>query len=226
MSTHRVSAAGFARFAVELHRAAGVAQVVETIAQFALQVTSSKHASLTLITRRCPELATVTDPKLTDLCQDQIETNAGPLIDAGRGETILITDCRAEVRWSGQWSERCLAADIASALHVPLLLEVRPLAVLSVYHAEPNAFDADDVAAAQILAGHAAVALAAARQEETLGQAADTRKVIGQALGILMERYNLSGDQAFQVLKRYSQTSNRKLRAVADELIETRQLPD
>jgi AmiR/NasT family two-component response regulator len=48
---------------------------------------------------------------------------------------------------------------------------------------------------------------------------------IGQALGMLMERYKLDADRAFEVLKRYSQDNNRKLHDVAQELIDTRKLP-
>ena len=73
--------------------------------------------------------------------------------------------------------------------------------------------------------GHAAVALAAARDLENVWQAVDTRKLIGQAQGMLMERYRLGPDQAMAVLLRYSQDSNLKLRMVAERLIETSRLP-
>ena len=58
-----------------------------------------------------------------------------------------------------------------------------------------------------------------------MAQAVDARKLVGQAMGILMERYDLDSDRAFEVLKRYSQDNNRKLRDVAQELIDTRKLP-
>ena len=72
---------------------------------------------------------------------------------------------------------------------------------------------------------HAAVALANARQTENLWVAIDARKLVGQAQGILMERFDLDADQAFAVLLRYSQHRNLKLRAVADLLVKHRQLP-
>ena len=58
-----------------------------------------------------------------------------------------------------------------------------------------------------------------------MAQAVDARRLVGQAMGILMERYDLDSDRAFEVLKRYSQDNNRKLRDVALELIDTRKLP-
>jgi AmiR/NasT family two-component response regulator len=53
----------------------------------------------------------------------------------------------------------------------------------------------------------------------------DARKLVGQAMGILMERYDLDADRAFKVLQRYSQSTNTKLRDVAQQLIDTRRLP-
>ncbi len=54
----------------------------------------------------------------------------------------------------------------------------------------------------------------------------DGRHVIGLAQGILMERFDLSTDQSFSVLRRYSQDRNMKLRSVAAHLVESRSLPD
>jgi GAF domain-containing protein len=110
-------------------------------------------------------------------------------------------------------------------LDVPLATSGGTVGVLGLYSAAPDAFDDDDEAVAQILARHASVAVASARREESLGQAVDARKLVGQAMGILMERYNVDGDRAFAILKRYSQDTNTKLRDVAQQLIDTRKLP-
>lgn len=69
-----------------------------------------------------------------------------------------------------------------------------------------------------MFASHAAVAFADAQQLDQLALALDSRDLIGQAKGILMERYHLTPDQAFRVLVRGSKHSNRKLRDVATEL--------
>lgn len=79
-------------------------------------------------------------------------------------------------------------------------------------------------ALAEVIADHAAVAVANAKTESTLWQAIQARKLIGQAQGILMERFDLTDEQAFAVLRRYSQDSNTKLRDVAQRLIATRNL--
>ena len=68
-------------------------------------------------------------------------------------------------------------------------------------------------------AAHAAIAYAGIRKETQLAEALVRRDLIGQAKGILMERYKISGERAFLVLTRVSQASNRKLFDVADELV-------
>jgi AmiR/NasT family two-component response regulator len=78
---------------------------------------------------------------------------------------------------------------------------------------------------AHVFAQHASVALATAKREEGLRVAIDTRHLIGQAQGILMERFGLTADKAFSVLRRYSQDHNVKLRDLAEELVNTRELP-
>ena len=60
---------------------------------------------------------------------------------------------------------------------------------------------------------------------EQLTQAVENRTVIGQALGILMERFSFDADQAFDYLARCSKEQNRKLYAIAVEFVETRELP-
>jgi AmiR/NasT family two-component response regulator len=73
---------------------------------------------------------------------------------------------------------------------------------------------------ADLFATHAAIALGHAEERENLNQALQSRKVIGQAIGILMERYQLTEDRAFSFLVRASSHGNIKLRDVAAELVD------
>ncbi len=74
-------------------------------------------------------------------------------------------------------------------------------------------------------ATHVAVALSGALETESLRTALASRTVIGQATGIVMERFDLAPDLAFGVLSRLSQEKNRKIRDLAEELVRTRKLP-
>jgi AmiR/NasT family two-component response regulator len=87
-------------------------------------------------------------------------------------------------------------------------------------------FGPDDWAIGHALAGHISVILSAERQIDQLGMAVHTRTHIGQAQGILMERFDIGADQAFDYLRRVSSNSNRKLAEVAEEIARTRKLPE
>jgi len=100
------------------------------------------------------------------------------------------------------------------------------MGTLNLYDSRPNHFSTSDLQVAHVLARHAAIALSRVRESENLWRAVDARKVIGQAEGILMERYALDQERAFEVLRRYSQDTNVKLRDVAQMVVDTRRLPD
>jgi GAF domain-containing protein len=221
------SAEAFARLASELQGVGGVEETVDAVVQFAPQAVACRYAAVVLITRgRRLEIMATTSPLLAELYRRQIDAGAGPLITAvENGETILIRDTSAETRWSETWSEQVSAAGIRSSVHLPLLVGSRPLAVLSLYSDQPDAFTEEDLAVAHILARHASVAISAAREEQTLAQALDARKLVGVAMGILMVTYDVDQDRAFTILRRYSQDTNTRLREVAQHVIDTRKLP-
>ncbi|TWD81263.1 GAF domain-containing protein [Kribbella amoyensis] len=216
----------FAQLAVELHEEGGVDETVEAVLQFALQAVSCKSAGVLLVQLdgRLETLAATDD--LVEQCDRlQIETGTGPARETMDEDTVLIADTAADERWP-VWSAKTAALGLGSLLCVRLHAGGITLGVLQLFAAEPDTFDADDDAVAHILARHASVALASARQEESLWQAIDARKLIGQAQGILMERFGIDDGLAFTVLRRYSQDYNLKLRDVAQRLIDTRRLPD
>ncbi|MEV6286184.1 GAF and ANTAR domain-containing protein [Kribbella sp. NPDC051770] len=223
-----VAADVFARLAVELHDASGVDETVDAVVQFALQALNCTYAGLALAARgHRAEIAAVTDPVVADVYTLQIDAEDGPLITSMRERsTILIRDTLTDERWP-KWAAKVSGLGVRSVLDVPLMLGdgSRTVGALGLYSPDADAFGPDDEAIAQILARHATVAVATARHEETMAQAIDARKLVGMAMGILMERFDVDSDRAFAILKRYSQDTNTKLRDVAQQLVDTRTLP-
>jgi GAF domain-containing protein len=219
------SADRFAELAVELHESDGVGETVEAVLSFALDAVGCTQAGVAVLNRGRLEVAAVTDPVIKDIYRCQIDDGEGPLITAAlERRTIRVSDTAKETRWP-RWSTMISALGLLTVMQVPLTIAGKTVGVLSLYSTKVDGFDDDDEAVAHILARHAAVAVATARQEESLVEAVDARKLIGQAMGILMERFAVDGDRAFAILRRYSQDNNIKLRAVAEQLIETRKLP-
>jgi AmiR/NasT family two-component response regulator len=93
---------------------------------------------------------------------------------------------------------------------------------INFYSTESEDLHPEAEALADLFAAHSAIALGHARERETLNEALHTRKVIGQAIGIIMERYHMNEDRAFAFLVRASSQGNIKLRDIAQELVNQR----
>lgn len=157
--------------------------------------------------------------KLDDL---QMTFNEGPCVQAALDDLIVRTeDFRSEERWP-KYSPAVVELGVLSGLSVKLYTADRTAGALNLFSFKPHAFDAEDETIATVLASHAAAAILASRQGEQLQSALTTRDRIGQAKGIIMERYGVDDVAAFDMLKRLSQDSNVRLADIAQRVIETR----
>ena len=185
-------------------------------------------ASITLIRGEKAFTAAYDGQMALDADELQYERGYGPCIDAGlSGQTMVIDDMTTEERWP-DYARNAAAHGVGSSLSVPLPFQTATIGALNTYSTRPHAFGQDDLVLGQEVATWIALAVgnadAAARTSDELRNmhiAMKSRAVIDQAKGMLMERYKIKEDRAFAVLARASQTSNIKLRDVAQELIDT-----
>ena len=162
-------------------------------------------------------------PAAVDALQEEV--GQGPCLDAVWEQRIVrVDDVGTDERWPA-FAEKAADLGVGSMLCFQLFVEGDKLGALNVYSGRPAAFDEESQDIGLMLAGHAAVALAGAEHEQNLRAGISHRDIIGQAKGILMERYKLTADQAFGVLVRTSSVTNRKLRDLAEELCTTGQIP-
>ncbi|TFV61166.1 ANTAR domain-containing protein [Mycobacterium sp. PS03-16] len=166
-------------------------------------------------------LAQVTDlpHKLDEL---QMKFGEGPCVQAALQDTIVRTDdFRDESRWP-QYAPACVEMGVLSGLSFKLYTADRTAGALNLFGFEPDVWNAEAETIGTVLAAHAAAAVLASRQEEQLQSALSTRDRIGQAKGIIMERYKVDDVQAFEMMRRLSQDSNKKLTEIAQQVIDTR----
>ncbi|MGY1709874.1 GAF and ANTAR domain-containing protein [Geodermatophilus sp. SYSU D00758] len=167
--------------------------------------------------------ATGERPTTLDALQDRL--GEGPCYAALRQEVVHAPDVATEERWP-RFATAARELGVGSMLSLRLYVTPgKELGALNLYAGTPHAFDGDSEAVARIVAVHAAIALAAAEREEHLEAALRSRDRIGQAKGILMERYKLTPDQAFAFLVRTSSVTHRKLTDIADEIATTGAIP-
>ncbi len=216
----------FAELALSLHQEPTFDETVERVLEFALKAVDCTYAGVVFVGRQ-QEIETVapTHPIVEKLDRMQTELGEGPDVAADRErDCLVVDDLRADLRWP-RWAAAAADAGVRSMLGARVYVSSSTIGSLNLYDPRPQHFSTADRQVAHILARHAAVALDTKQDSENLWRAIDARKVIGQAQGILMERYDLDAGQAFAVLRRYSQDHNVKLHDVALRLIEKRTLP-
>jgi hypothetical protein len=164
-----------------------------------------------------------TTPLVTDLDQLQTELYEGPCITAidepADDGVVLAQDLAGED--AGRWprfAPHAVDAGYRAILSTQLTADKSMRAALNLYAREPCAFDQEARRTAGLFGVQAAILLYGHEHVGHLQRAVDSRDVIGQAKGILMERFTVSDDEAFQMLVRSSQETNMKLVDVAEWL--------
>jgi hypothetical protein len=228
----------FSDIARRLYSAETVEDTLQEIAQLACKtVEGCNFAGMSIVRGKAIETPAQTDPAVGELDAIQSEMGTGPCVDAIiQHQTFYVEDLRSESRWP-TFARRAVEHGMASMLSFRLFVEAdesgeRTMGALNLYSRDRAAFDDSAQEVGLILASHASVALAGAQalakekdDVANLHLAIAGRDVIGQAKGILMERDRLTGDQAFDVLRRASQHVNLKLREVAQRVTETGERP-
>ena len=160
------------------------------------------------------------------LDESQYELGHGPCLAAASSTDIqAVTDMASEGRWP-DWASRALQAGAHSSLSIGLPVQEAVTGALNLYSTKPHAFGDDAIAVAQTFAGYANVAMANAYLYDattTLAQhmeaALASRAVIEQAKGIIMGDRRCTADEAFTILTKLSQDTNRKVRDIAAAIV-------
>ncbi|GAA1827753.1 GAF and ANTAR domain-containing protein [Microlunatus capsulatus] len=163
------------------------------------------------------------------LDERQYELGSGPCLDAALvGGTILVDTADPHSTYP-QFSRMAAQHHITQVLAVGLPTHQRTVGALNMYVSSPQPLSTASVELAQTFARHAAVVVAnavlhhdALEEARHVQEAMKTRAAIEQAKGILMATRHCTAEQAFGLLTRASQQQNRKLRDIADDLVNRR----
>jgi hypothetical protein len=195
---------------------ADVGQVLDRIVIAARDnVPGSNYASIT-VRHQDETLETVaaTDPIVVAIDQMQYTLREGPSYDAVVADTLTYSnDLEGEAHWP-RYGPRAAELGVRSQIAVRIVGDERSATVLNLYARERDGFE-EIHGMPELLASQARIVLGYASHLESLRGALHSREAIGQAIGILRERYKINEDHAFQYLIRLSQNNNVKLRDVA-----------
>jgi GAF domain-containing protein len=163
-----------------------------------------------------------TSDLIYELDRLQAEHGTGPCVDAAINELVVRTDdFKTEQRWP-EYSRAVCELGVRSSLSFKLYTGDRTAGALNVFSLKPHAFNPESEAVGSVLAAHAAAAILASREGEQLQSALLSRDLIGQAKGIIMERFEVDAVRAFEMLRQLSQEMNVRLAEVAQRIIDTR----
>jgi GAF domain-containing protein len=143
--------------------------------------------------------------------------------------TVRVDDLASESRWPEYTARLRTETPIRSAMGYCLILDNLVLGALLLFSTEPGFFTDTICRFADVYADHAAIALARVsdhERAENLETALRTNREIGMAVGILMVRYGLTDQAAFDLLRVTSQREHRKLREIAAETVYSGELPE
>jgi GAF domain-containing protein len=176
-----------------------------------------------------PITGVFTDPDSPAIDQAQYASGNGPCLDAWRTKTVIVVDDIDKVseRYP-EFSDACREHGVFSTLSLPLVAMGDGIGAMNLYATDRHGFTADDADLAVDLAAAAAVVLANAsaywsayEHSVNLSQAMKSRATIEQAKGMLMARSpNLTPDDAFKILSKASQRENRKVRDIAQQIVD------
>lgn len=184
------------------------------------------HASVTVLTPLYVETVAVSD-EVARLGEGwQHDLSEGPGLETLRRRVPVVSqDLRADPRWRS-WGPRAVdRLGVRSVVSVPLETDGGGVGALNLYADRPQAWDDDQRALAATFAGQVAVAAADARLLDARTAAMLARSGVGQAQGMVMERFGMTAEQAFDHLQRLASDTGVGLRHVAQHLVETRDLP-
>ena len=156
-----------------------------------------------------------------ELDELQYSFREGPCYDALHAEPVMMMEsAEREERWPN-YTPKAVEKGLRSQFGLRLYTEEETLGTLNLYSTSSEGIDPDALQLAELFATHAAIAIGRSRFEHQLQESVSSRQVIGTAVGIIMQRYEVTEERAFQFLVRASSTSNIKMRTIAQEVVDT-----
>lgn len=199
--------------------------VAELAEHAAVEIPGAQYAGITL-TRSVKKVDTPAASHHWPLLLDKIQERhqEGPCLTAAWDEKIIhVVDLETDERFPKYRRDALAETPIRSIMAFQMFIAGETVGALNVFSEQPGAFTADSRDLGRVFAAHSSVAWNSARRDEQFRRALSSRDIIGQAKGMIMERYGVNAVQAFELLRKLSQDSNVPLIKVATNLVEDAQ---
>jgi GAF domain-containing protein len=199
--------------------------IAELAEHAAVEIPGAQYAGVT-VTRNAKQIDTPATTHKWPLLLDEIQqrNGEGPCLTAAWEEKIIhVADLTTDERFPRYARDALAETPIRAVMAFQMWIAGEQMGALNVYAETAHAFGPQTREVGLVFAAHSSVAWNAARRDEQFKRALTSRDVIGQAKGMLMERYGVNAIQAFDLLRKLSQDSNTPLVQIAADLIEKQQ---
>ena len=215
--------AAMAKVVATMHAPVDMPAALQAITSATVDTLANVNYVSISLTRDDGQIVTLapTAPLAAEADAMQYQLGEGPCLEAALDEPVVLSENLArDARWPS-YGPAAAKAGLGSQVAFQFLAQhghVR--GALNLYSEQARALDAATMQIGALFATQVAITMGWVRHEEDVQAALYTREQIGMAIGILMERYRLTQEGAFNFLVRTSQTGNVKLREVAAAIID------
>jgi GAF domain-containing protein len=195
--------------------------IAELAEHAAVEIPGAQYSGIT-VTRNRKTIDTPAASHHYPLLLDTIQQRhrEGPCLTAAWNEkTVLVADLENDERFPRYRRDVLEETPIRTIMAFQLFIAGETMGALNVYAETPGVFGPETREIGQIFAVHSSVAWNSARRDAQFKQALSSRDTIGQAKGMIMERYSVDAIRAFEMLRKLSQESNVPLTQIAAELV-------
>jgi hypothetical protein len=210
----------------------GPLEVMHQLLDAIVELVPGAHwASVTMVRKKALRTLCSSHPDAERADAIQYALGTGPCVDAAVDDSVYVTGAvDQDERWPeyGRRVHEEVGVCSIMAHRLTLLDDSDVVAALNIYSRDPDAFDDDAVRQGTLSATQCSLLVSAhlaAERSDNLTKALGSNREIGMAMGVLMARRQVTRDEAFAMLRRSSQDSNRKVTEVAADVVETGQLP-
>ncbi|MGI8577666.1 MAG: GAF and ANTAR domain-containing protein [Nocardioidaceae bacterium] len=223
--TSRSLVAAFTEMASHIHSSDDHEASLRNVTESAVHAIGGCDAvSLSLLEKTGPVTVAATDAMASAGDDIQYAEHEGPCLDAAIQERSIYTpNLAVDRRWPLSAARMAGELGVQSMFSCRLALGSAPretLGGINMYSTHVDGFTDDDQMLAILLASLTTVVFDASRRQASLRAAIESRRVIGEAVGILREQSNVSSEEAFEMLVHASQRMNVKLRRLAQQITE------
>lgn len=185
------------------------------------QIPGAEYGGVTMVEDGALTTRAPSDPRIIEIDALQAELGEGPCVTALHANSSAVVQVDDFAGEAGRWprfAPAAVEAGMTSLLSLAMSPRDAVQGAVNLYSTRRAAFGTIDRALGEAFATQVGVAVFGARAVASLRRAIDTRDVIGQAKGVLMERFDIPAGQAFDLLVHSSQETNIKLFDIATML--------